>query len=150
MFDPAKQVSLCDATVKDLIVKLLDMPQDAVICCCGMSQLYLHCEMDRSAVSIDHASHDEWYPEPGSPEDIAAYAVSQSIKSSATGAWTISCREIGFHVAQSAGADHLFDDWDGALKAIQNRPEVKEANYDPFIGAFYIVLTDACRKGRCV
>lgn len=61
MFDVARRRHFESITVKDLIVELSKMPQDAEVLCCGDNYMWLHVEDDETVVCIDVEDLEECY-----------------------------------------------------------------------------------------
>lgn len=61
MFDSDKRKHLFDVTVAELISELNKLPGNAIVCCCGDSNVWLHVEKDNSAICIDAEDLEECY-----------------------------------------------------------------------------------------
>lgn len=61
MYDIERRKELTGRTVFDLIVALSEMPPDAMVSCCGDSNVWLHVEDDDSLVCVDVESLDDTY-----------------------------------------------------------------------------------------
>ena len=61
LFDAKMRNDVSGITVNDMIVELAKLPSDAVVVCCGDSNVWLHVEQDNSVVCIDAESLDDCY-----------------------------------------------------------------------------------------
>lgn len=63
MYDIKKMVGMEDMTVSELIQLLSELPQDAVVSCCGDPMTFIHVEKDGSKVNIDNEDLEDVYIE---------------------------------------------------------------------------------------
>lgn len=64
MYDPKRRTFRFGPKVKDLIVELSKLPQEATVLICGDSYCYIHVETDDSTICLDNESLDECYDDP--------------------------------------------------------------------------------------
>lgn len=61
MFDIAQRANLSGSTVKELTTTFRNLPPNAIVCCCGADTMYLHVELDGSAICLDVEDLEECY-----------------------------------------------------------------------------------------
>ena len=63
MFDKNERVTICEASVEDVIALLKRYPDDTKVCFCGSSQGYLHVARAGKLISFDFNRLDDDYPD---------------------------------------------------------------------------------------